>query len=294
MKRIKHALLNRSVPLEVGRIRHRLLARLGSYPILVYTMGKVGSSTVVESLRQSRVSSLVYHVHFLSPENLGRIQAKYEHAGNSIAARATLSKLLSGTLDHLSSSQILSPMNLRETYIISLVRDPVETFFSHVFQNPKTHRPFLLGDDGTISKSAVERYVLEHFSSFGDNGDYISNWFDDEFLRYTGIDVYAHPFDCDIGFDTLTQGPWKVAIVSLENLGVSLPKAIYRLFGNRSNIEIANSNIRADTGEANLYREIKNGVSIPIECLQKVYATQYARHFFSPKHIRAALEKWSK
>lgn len=294
MKRVFRALLDRSVPLEVGRMRHRLLARLGNYPILVYTMGKVGSRTVVESLKQAQVSSLVYHVHFLSPKNLNRIQAKYENAGDSTPSEIKFSDLLSGDLNHLLSGSILSPMNLQGTIVISLIRDPVDTFFSHVFQNPKTHRPFLLGDDGKISKNAVEQHVREHFSSFGDDGDYISNWFDDEFSGYCGVDVYAHPFDRDLGFGIIREGPWNIAVLALENLSVGLPRAINELTGKQFDIEIVKRNVRTNTIDKELYRAIKDNVSIPADCLQKVYATRYARHFFSQEHMQAAIEKWSK
>lgn len=294
MKRTVRTLLDRSVPLEVARMRHWLLARLEHPPVLVYTMGKVGSSTVFESLKQARISPLSYHVHFLTPANLERIQKKYESSGNSMATGVKLRSLLSGNLNHLSSSKILSSLHLgKSSYIVTLVRDPIDTFLSHVLQNPKTHRPFLLNNDGKLSESAVKRYVRESLSSFSDEGDYISNWFDDEFSVYCGIDVYAHPFDRPSGFSIIREKPWNVAIVALEKLSASLPMAINELFGKPYNIQIINRNIRTNTRDRDAYLKVKEELSVPAECLQRIYATRYARHFFSSEHIQSAIEKWS-
>jgi hypothetical protein len=287
--------LDRSVPLKVALWRHRMFVFLGNFPFLVYTMGKVGSSTVVHSLRRAKISRLVYHVHFFSHDQLDHIEKKYERFGQSTAAGVKLSKLFSGNLGHLTSSHMLSQIELGKTFVVSLVRDPIDTFFSHVFQNPKIHRPFLLGNDGILCKDAVERYVNEHFSNFdGRRGDYISNWFDDEFLNYCRIDVYAHPFDHDNGYCIIRKGSWNVAVLALENLDVSLSKAISELIGKPINIDIVSTNRRESSRDAELYREIKGSVRIPADCIHKVYSTKYAQHFFSPKHVDLAMKKWRK
>ncbi len=35
-------------------------------PILIYTMGKVGSMTVYQSLKEAKLGNPVYHIHFLT------------------------------------------------------------------------------------------------------------------------------------------------------------------------------------------------------------------------------------
>jgi hypothetical protein len=158
MKNSKKILPKPYIPfpqLAVG-LRQRMLDAMGHKTILVYTMGKVGSSTVYQTLRANNVSQIIYHLHFLSQENIVRISEKYKRAGIP-QKRVKIRQLLRGDIDHLTASKALNNIpHARRWYIVSLVRDPVSTFLSHVFQNPTIHRPYLLGDNGLLREELVQ------------------------------------------------------------------------------------------------------------------------------------------
>lgn len=282
-------------PIWAITLRHRLFDTLGSPTILVYTMGKVGSSTVYTSLKNNRLSPLIYHVHFMSKEHIERIWKKHGKT-NNLYNRINILHILKGNFDHITASSALYTLNPvhRKWKIISLVRDPVETIFSHVFQNPQTHRPHLIGNDGKLDKALVENYIIMYFSNFNSETDYIANWFADDFHSFTGIDIYSKQFEYDTGYTIINNERFDVVIISLEYLEQVFTEVISKLLGKKLNLKIVNTNIRNTAEQGDLYRQIKKELAIPRDCLSKVYSTNYAKHFFSPEHREDMINKWSK
>ncbi len=259
MKSLKRYLSSRHIllPRLAVRCRHRVLDAMGHRTILVYTMGKVGSSTVHQTIQSNNVSKLVYHVHFLTRENIAHISARYKNAGVP-APRMTLGQLLRGNVDHLTASNALSGLShARKWYIVSLMRDPVATFLSHVFQNPKVHRPHLLGDEGILTKTLVQEYITKHYLEFDPDNDFISNWFDSEFCRFTGIDVFQHEFNASEGWSVISERAFVVAIVSLEKIDKALSPALSALLREEFFEDLINANERQDSKDGELYRDVK-------------------------------------
>lgn len=91
-----------------------------SNPIVIYQMGKVGSTTIVESLRRSVPERSIFHVHFLSTEGIKIEEDFYREHLSRIGA----------IHDHLLESWYLSEqfdkITSDEKYkIITLVREPI-------------------------------------------------------------------------------------------------------------------------------------------------------------------------
>lgn len=292
----------RLLPTATLYYRHKFLASLGQATILVYTMGKVGSSTVYYTLQKNKVSQLVYHVHFLSDAYLERMSAKYDQSGSGkdVPDKLSVNQLLKGSTDHMTASytlkSVLESGAVNRWKIITLVRDPVATFFSHIFQNPKTHRPYLLGEDGKLDKNKVESYISDYFVHFDPDNDFISGWFDREFYDFTGTDVYQHPFDPLTGYNIIREGKFDIAIIALEELDNSLNHVIGELAGstnNPNNFNVIKKNIRENQDETGLYTNLKNSIIIPKVGLKHVYSTKYATHFFSSEFRDKMIEKWA-
>ncbi len=289
-------LINWPVPRQTLKRRHKTLLSLGHQPILIYTMGKVGSSTVFQSIRRSGVSSLVYHVHFLTAANLERTKKRYEDAGHTKGIRLSIAELLTGHVGHMPASYAVAELCQADGQwnVVSLVRDPIATFFSHVFQNPQIHRPFLLGQDGKLDREKVENHIRQKFTDFDPARDFIAGWFNTEFLPFTGIDVYSYPFDQSQGHCVIREAKWGVALVTLESLETSLSAALSDLLGKECRVQISNTNLRSETADGELYAEIKNSITIPADCLERIYSTRYARHFYSSEQRSRWIDKWSR
>lgn len=115
-----------------GRIRRKINQWI--YPIrklltndnniyLIYTMGKVGSSSIFESLKRKKPYSDVFHVHFLSENYLENIlPRRHENFRHNI----TIGENVLAHIDKKPGSRIK---------IVTLTREPIERAISDLFQN---------------------------------------------------------------------------------------------------------------------------------------------------------------
>ena len=104
-------------------IRAKLLLSGGREPVLVWQMGKVGSSTIVNSLHQARFDGAVFHVHVLSGALIGRGELFKKAVRQGTVAY----------LYNVALRELLCGGN-RRWKIISLVREPVGRNISAFFQ----------------------------------------------------------------------------------------------------------------------------------------------------------------
>jgi hypothetical protein len=82
--------------------------------------------------------------------------------------------------------------------------------------------------------------------------------------------------------------------VSLEKLEQALSPAVYTLLReDELSLNLVNANIREDATDGELYRAIRSEITIPPDLLTKVYATKYAKHFYSEVEISRMIQKWS-
>lgn len=287
----------RILPRRALLLRHKILASLGRKPILIYTMGKVGSTTVFHAFRKQYLFPLIYHVHHLTSESLKKTKQRYTEANQKIDGKVSLRDFQKGTSSHLSGSIILrktySERNQGKWNIVTLVRDPFSTYLSHLFQNPQISRPYLLGNDGSIDKQKVEGFINSIFTDFKPEKDYISNWFDREFLGFTGVDLYSYPFDNAKGYSIIHEKKFNIAVLRLETLNENLPKVVNEFVPGSSNITIEKKNVSGKDDSKDLYNKIKNEIRVSREGLEKFYSTKFAKHFFSEEHRSMMIKKWS-
>lgn len=101
-------------------------------PLIVYQMGKVGSSTLVKSLKDmNNLDMDVYHVHFLTHESIRNIEKVYKHA-TKVYKKDIIDQ-------HVIESLYLRKQldqGLRDTKwkVITLVRDPIVRNISCFFE----------------------------------------------------------------------------------------------------------------------------------------------------------------
>ena len=295
---IKKIWNSRFLPYESLCYRHKILEALGSRPVLVYTMGKVGSSSVYHSLRNCNISLLVYHVHYLTDYCMERVSQVYSEKNVEYQEDISLNQFVRGsTQHHLTGSYILKnsvkKSNAKKWNIITLFRDPVATFMSHVFQSPEIHTPFLFDQKGDLDAKKVNKYIREHFREFNSDKDHLSNWIDTEFHAYTGIDLYSYPFNCDAGYTIIKSENYDVAMISLEKLNSIFALVIKELTGTSKEVNMMRRNVTEKKDVADLYNELKNSIVIPKKDLEKVYTTKFARHFFTPEFRTKMIAKWS-
>jgi len=71
-------------------------------PILIYQMGKVGSTTILKSLKNAQIQNPVYHIHFLSSDGIRNAERYFKTLkGKHIISKE---KVHSGRYDYINTS----------------------------------------------------------------------------------------------------------------------------------------------------------------------------------------------
>lgn len=259
----------------------RRLRRSGP-PVLVYQMGKVGSSTVVASLRESDPSLEVLHVHLL--EDLDALEAQ---------ARATYPDP-SETVKQIEWGRRLRERIRRspdtQWCVITLVRDPVQRNVSAFFENlteviPDAYERRARGDltAAELLDAFLERY--DHHAPL--------SWFQAQLQPVFDVDVFATPFDPDRGWALYESPRARVLLVRLEDLTGTGERAIREFLGLEV-FRLRTANTGHDKPYAAMYAEFGREVGLPADYLDRMYDSAVARHFYSDAEIDAQRRRWTK
>ena len=221
-------------------------------PILVYHMGKVGSTSI---------------------ETLIRAQGK---------------DYLSFTDLNVAAAERLSrEAKARPIKMVSIVRDPVARDIASLFQLfPDTvsrNRALFEGvaqADITTTASAI----LKH------SRDTAIRWFDEEFIPRTGIDVYARPFDPNGVAQRIRHGNIDLLLLKLERINEATDTIAEFLGADIP--EIPKANVAAQKWYASLYEEFKANFRADDDYLRRMYESRYAKHFYSQEEIDRFMTKW--
>ncbi|UKM63638.1 putative capsular polysaccharide synthesis family protein [Flavobacteriaceae bacterium GSB9] len=243
--------------------------QLKNKTIIIYTLGKVGSSTVYSRLKKYSKWNNIFHVHFLSDEWLhNRLKTTNHYKTNNIAAQKVFSHIEKHPDD--------------KKYIISLVREPVSREISNFMQNPND---FVDGDILTHSIDDLKSAYLNKL-----NYDYTFNWFDTEFKEFTGFDVFARPFNKEKGYSIYEHNDLKILIIKLEKLNRCFNKAMKAFLG--VNLKLtSNANQTSDKKISSVYKRLKEDIKFSELELKKVYSHKYVTHFYTETEIESFILK---
>lgn len=224
-------------------------------PILVYQMGKVGSRSIIESLR--KVPSLdVFHVHRIGID----IHPNLYH------------RVIAGK---------------ERVKIISMVRDPITRNISSYFHLLDNH--FKTRDAHTrYSMEEITRYFFEYIKT--DVEDAIG-WFDTEFKVVTGVDIYQYDFPRDRKWATIEADPFEVLILRVD-LEDEKKAEIIADFLHIETLELARSNIGDSRSNGAEYKNFVNTIKLPDYYLDRNLDSSFTRHFYSAEEIQAMHERW--
>lgn len=255
--------------------------------VIIYQMGKVGSTTIQTSLEKANLTLPIYKVHFLSDEGM-------QHA---VEFHQKTLKIPWENTPHIETSQFLREKIRTDAAmqwkIITVVREPVIREISEFFQYVHSMYPELLDENGNIEKRRAIKILQTKFTFYNPQKNYTCRWFDMELGGMFGIDVYAHPFDTQAGFAIINQGNIDVLILRLEDLNRNFSQALAQFLNLPKPVEIIKSNVRSDQKRGDTYEELLQEFTIQKAICHKVYASNYARHFYSEAEIAQFIQRWS-
>lgn len=260
----------------LSKLKHRVLNMPNAWRqrnsfFLVYTLGKVGSSTIYATLKKRLPGVPVHHVHFLSTEYLDvRLPKLNDYFKKHIA----LGRRVLADLDKHKGKRIK---------IITLVREPVARDVSAMFQTWRGR----FGDVPFDSKTNAELIA----DLKGRNFHHTLTWFADEFQAWTGADIYSMPFNKERGYSIHHTDRSDILVLKLEKLNDCFGPAMREFVGlDLSRLEMAN--IGEEKLSKEKYRSLAAEIRFTPAELDAVYGSKYMQHFFTSEEIAGYRAKW--
>lgn len=269
---------------RVARVRNRVRDKLRlladlylarRQPIIVYSMGKVASSSIIRTAQKLDQGS-VFQVHFMHPPHVQWAIDTYTQRGMPPE-------------DHLQLGQRLYRrviLRKRPARFITLVRDPIARNVSSFFQNFELNTGVKYGEAPLSA-----REMLEHFHANYDD-DYALTWFDQEIMPVLGIDVFAHPFPREKGYQCLNNGAFDLLIIKAE-ADDTVKAAALAEFLDVEPVALVQANVGAEKAYAAEYRDFKQALHFDPAYVDTLYQSKLVQHFYSAEEIAAMAARWT-
>lgn len=256
LKRVIPQFVKQFIKKWLDKISFELQLRAAT-PVLVYQMGKVGSSSVYHSLLK-QYAGVVFHIHSFSPDD------------ENPRLRRLFRRAISGK---------------RPLYVISLTREPIGRNVSAFFENFKRDT----GVDYANANFTLGELRTNFLSNYPH--DIPLKWFDKNILANFGIDVFASPFP-ERGISTYSRNNIKLLVMKSEIDDKEKVRAINDFLG-LTGFQLYNTNIGEKKEYTTTYKSFKDNVKLPPDYIAKMCDSKYFKHFYSKEIIAAANKKWS-
>lgn len=258
---------------------HRRMS--GPGPVAVYSMGKVGSAAVAETI-EAEIGRPVLHCHRVTGVGISAARSWEREHGAPPSPHSWNGEYL---------RYRLAFERRRRWDIVCGVREPIGRDIAAVFQNAERFGWFDPAfPDGGIDPTDVVGQVVrwgrqDHLGTVG--------WFDAELRAVTGIDVLAVPFDRSAGFGVYERGRFRVLLFRFEDLDRVGSEAIGSFFA-VPGPPMHEVNIGARKPYADAYRRFTAGAVFPESALDAAYESRLARHFYSDEERARFRARWSR
>ncbi len=259
--------------------------------LFIHQMGKVGSTAVATSLRAIGYDqrAKIIQTHFLSPEGRAFVE------NLEMEGQGGFGNLTPRTKSFLMFSRVVGQM-LQDGYldhhksnVITLVRDPIATNLSGYFHNylwwPQELQAMSRARSGDYLQNLYQRYmdVYPH--------EVPLTWFDLEMEPLFGIDVFASNFPKEQGYKIYRGEQANLLLLKLEKLRDCAHDAFGDFLG-IADFKLERANEAADKWYADLYREFKQEITLPLAYADRLYDSNFMNHFYTPAEITAFRQKW--
>ncbi|MEZ5245421.1 MAG: putative capsular polysaccharide synthesis family protein [Acidimicrobiales bacterium] len=254
-------------------------SRLRRNPIVVYSMGKTGTTSLTTALEAASGRPVV-KAHALSPRGIATRLAKAQRL--AIVERPRFL---------WSCEEIARALGAGGRWdLLCGVRDPVALAVSDHFYGLQRQRE--VGRDPWVDEHDADG----HAAAIADNlrTNFIeTDWFSEELGAVTGLDVYATPFPHHEGFSTHEDGRFRALVVRAEDLDDVGPRAIASFLGLPAPLPIERRNTGTAGDPTSAYRRFVDRAALPDDLVDAVYATPLARHFYRDDQRARFRARWT-
>ncbi len=268
------------------------LEQRGKQVMFIHQMGKVGSTSISASLRAAgiRDEMAIYQTHFLSDAGMAFLRDV------AIAARGGWDSLPpKGKKTYLRSPMLLEKVHEARdgdgrVKVITLVRDPVATNVSGFFHNFEWWPDELTAAARRDDPDILDRLLAHFLANYPHRMPL--QWFDMEIKAVFDVDVYAEPFDRELGYRIYHGGYTDMVLIKLERLN-DRAEEVFKQFLSLDHFELVSTNLGEEKWYSPLYDRFKKWVALPDSYLDELYQSEYATHFYTPDEIAAFRRRWA-
>lgn len=253
--------------------------------ICVYQMPKTGSQTVEATLRLCALPHRIIRFHYLSAERAAEVRRGPQNnaspdAWQKVAAEEL--RLIANVTRIIRLRKLLSRvLPIPRIEVISAVREPIGSALSSIFENLSYFFPHTSAITPESCAEVVQRPRM--MRSY-------QNWIDLETRAVLGIDVYAHPFPVQRGFQIYENRFARLLVYRFDFLNL-LPAILEKFLGCPVK-ELVNANLGSSKPYAPLYAEMKRKLQLPTDFLNREYGSKMMLHFYSASERETLMRTW--
>lgn len=227
--------------------------------LVVYQMGKVGSSSLHEALGRA-LGRPILKVHRLRLDNDSFVR----RSPTKTALRRWWARRIEKTLEG------------REVRLITAVREPVARNVSDFFQTFGVFAPGLSGPPGSATVEELHQLFLRAYPHHAPEV-----WFDQQVREVFGIDVYRDPSTVLPGGSRhYRRGRVELLVYRLEDQESAM--ADIAAFAGVPPFSLPAVNQGTAKGYADLYRAFRSR-PLPASYTEALHATRYYQFFYGPR-----------
>ncbi|MGB3492748.1 MAG: putative capsular polysaccharide synthesis family protein [Elainellaceae cyanobacterium] len=274
-----------------GRAELETLVELGrshDQLILVHQMGKVGSRTVIQSLRRhfrrSQKDIPIFHSHFLNGDRLQHQLKRYETSDMPLKAHLVHAQALRCLIDQHQA------LETKTWKLITLVRDPIARNVSGFFQNIRSFFPQALyaETEPSYTQKEIEEVFLNRYGH-----SLPLTWLDEEITSVFGIDPYGSPFPWQQGYQIYRENRVELLLIRLENLTPDTAQQAFKELLGLEGLELKQKNVGDRKHYSDAYKRFQAQVQLPQSYLDRMYDSRYAQQFYSPAERQQFRQRWN-
>lgn len=251
--------------------------------LLVHQMGRAGSMTVVNTLRNSGVNLPIFHTHWLNPASVQKRLSWIEELPES--RRPLNVRASERVANHLQQQGT----DRRDWKLVSVFREPVarnlSVFFLSIDAFVENFHERYRNDD--IDNKQLLTTFLDKFPH-----DQPLEWFDEEIKNVFGIDVLDYSFSKELGYQIIRSGNIDLLSMKLEQLSTCYQKAFQEFLGVHI-ADLQNTHVTELDPSKPMYADFVKSTVFPEDYLDRMYTSDFARHFYTEQEIKGFRQKWS-
>jgi hypothetical protein len=270
-------------------------------PVLVYQMGKVGSTSLTAGLRASAPSIEVHASHALDEATL--VRSKAWLASDTVVPAGLAAAIRAERIEARALRARLLSDGPRWR-ILTLTREPIAHLVSVLFHHLELYCA-LSGADRVPEDArlaCLHRFAVDAWARWVADGPtaldlaraslfLAHTWFDREFQSVLGIDVRMTPTTSQRGYTRLRAARADIVLVRFEDLPWAAPDALAAVCGVRD-VTLPAENRGRDKASGRLYLEFLARCRFPSHLVDAIYTTSYARHFYTDAERDALARRW--